>query len=611
VNEATLHHVLDRALALRQRRAAAGDKQKRPADVRICVLEGGHVKPGYILQRIEDQFHEAQLAGSGITRVMVDSIPHWDLTCPYVHEDDTFGDTLIELLRRHRVTTLITCGQRGPQSESVLHRAVLDNADCLIQFEPVEFKGTSHVMVRVSHTRDMKHRREYFELQSDANTLELKTASTLLRVEPGGRVSPVKVILFLQAESAAHEEYNRSLLTLVRSVLSRDAEIQHDSPANVIGALGLATSSAIDELQVVQLQEFQVPPARARGDGTWRVFKGSRANTPPRDTVLTRLRERVERGSGLLAVPFYVNVGLLAHHRSIDPRCLGSWPALARAGAAWEGDSPDAIFFDCPRDDESYNCLFFEILHSLAGPPPDDTGPRPAGCALEAWLTSDAAVEAMLLMHRLCSRAVRNGGGDAHPREREAVVGPGARVWRHWYTTLNAMMSGMKPEDRADIVVRALPGGVSVAGDCFLAIPEHSAASDVGLNLIQLFTRQEAELDRVRRGVGLPTRASFYPNDGLPVSVSPYFTIDPTALNTAVTGALGRSAFGCYQAASGLLASHLRSVVASRVSLEAELRQHIRSSVPQLAQRLGFIGQGSCLRCNPPGRRRSRADVDA
>ena len=123
------------------------------------------------------------------------------------------------------------------------------------------------------------------------------------------------------------------------------------------------------------------------------------------------------------------------------------------------------------------------------------------------------------------------------------------------------------------------------------------------MNLIQLFTRQEAELDRARLGIGLPIRASFYPRDGDAVSISPYFTVDAATLNAAVAGALRRSAFGCYQATSGLLASHLRSVIASRASLEAELRNEIQASLQQLARRLGFIGQGACHRCSAPGHR--------
>jgi KaiC/GvpD/RAD55 family RecA-like ATPase len=601
-NEATLRHVLERVEGFRRRREASGVQTNR-VEVRIVVIEGGYVKPGYILQRILDEFQQAQLAGVLISRVMVDSVPHWDLTCPYVREDNTFGDTLIDLLRRHRVTTLLTCGHSDRHTESILSRAVLGNADCLIDFERVEFKGLSHIMVRVSHTRDMQHRREYFELSSDARTLELKTASTLLRVEPGGRVSPVKVILFLDAESEAHETYNRSLLESVRSVLSRDAELQQGNPANIRNALGLASSSAIDELQIVQLSEFQVPPLRAR-DGTWRRFDRADVAGETVDDLLPRLRERVQTKGGLVAIPMFVNVGVLACRRSFGAPAQPTWEELATLCAAWEDGGADREpFFDYPRGDESYNCLFFEILHELSTFPGEGSHKRSQPCALKAWVTSEAASTAMVTMHRLCTRAywhsmMRQGGEQRFPR-----VNPHACVWRHWYSSLNVMMADMSVEERSEIRVYPLPNGWSVSGDTFLGVPGYAVAPDVGANLIRLFTSQEAELNRLELGIGLPTRARFYQNDGSAVDVSPYFTMDSPSLQVAVTNCFRRSWFGCYSGVSGLLASHLRSVVAIRPKHEGELFATVQNSVDRLRQRLDFIGQGSCPQCGEPADR--------
>jgi hypothetical protein len=143
-------------------------------------------------------------------------------------------------------------------------------------------------------------------------------------------------------------------------------------------------------------------------------------------------------------------------------------------------------------------------------------------------------------------------------------------VYRHWYTTLNEMMRELsKTEDgrqKARLLKFArLPGGVSMSGEWYLAIPAHSAAPDAGLDLIKLITSRDAELNRVRLGVGLPTRRSFYeraPADGpRRVDVSPYFVLDAQVVKEMVERAFHRSDFSCYHQVSQMLAYYLKKVI--------------------------------------------------
>ncbi|MGP3779937.1 hypothetical protein ACTWKD_14440, partial [Halanaerobium saccharolyticum] len=64
---------------------------------------------------------------------------------------------------------------------------------------------------------------------------------------------------------------------------------------------------------------------------------------------------------------------------------------------------------------------------------------------------------------------------------------PTAAVWRTWYTTLAQLLATMDPEEAAQIVVRPLPGDITVAGEWFLGIPAYSAAPDVGLAQAALY----------------------------------------------------------------------------------------------------------------------------
>ena len=593
-DEETVRHSLRQFM-----RTVRRDKEPRSLvsleDVRIAIIEGGYVKPGYILQRIEDEILSSRLQNRPIDRVMIDNIGHWGFSCPYVREDETFGDTIIEMLRRRNVTSIITCGEPGTQPESVLQRSVLDNADCLIQFERVEFRGSSRIMIRILKTRDMTHRRECFELLSTPDSLEVKTVSSLVRIGTGGSVSTIRLRLFLHSESESQTVYNQSILRAVQSTLSEDARLEAENPIQANRALGLGASSSVDELQVLQIDEFQLPPNESPAVDDLHLFPESAFNKQLWNAI-PRLRKRVRQGKNYFAVPYYVNIGLLAYRRGLNPDSVNSWEALSEECAAWEAEhpSPDEIFFDFPMvSSENHNVLFLEILLCLAGPPPKGPGKSRSAAVFRAWLTSDSAVKASLIMNRLCRRAfVARHEPSSHDFSQTSPfrVNLKAQVWRHWYSTLNQMLSEMNSADRSDVLLAPLPGRVSVAGEWFLGVPRYSAAPDVGMRLIQLCTSPEAVVDRLMHGVGLPVQQTFYENQGeSSTSISPFISIDAQLLLKIIQGAFERSSFTCYRRYASILATHLRSVLLLSSPDPVELESVIRSRLNGLHERLAHV----------------------
>jgi hypothetical protein len=129
------------------------------------------------------------------------------------------------------------------------------------------------------------------------------------------------------------------------------------------------------------------------------------------------------------------------------------------------------------------------------------------------------------------------------------------------------MMSKLPPSERSRIVVGLLPNGITVAGEWHLGIPAYSAAPDVGLDIIRLLTTKDAELNRLRLGVGLPTGRTFYSGRDLPVrkkaEISPYFSIgsDLPELEALINNAFRRSDFHCYRKISRMLSLYLRKVI--------------------------------------------------
>ena len=594
LHEGALRHLLNNVYALR-RNQTAPRSGKRPADIVTVVIGGGYVKPGFIFQQIENEFVKARLNNYSIGRVMIDNVTHWELA-PYVREDEAFGETLLELLRAHRVTALLTCGESEGR-DSALNRSVIDGVDCLIQCDRVEFRGSNRVMIRVLKSRDMAHQRELFELSADPGSLEVNAAPPLLRIGRNGTISPVRIRLFLHQDSPAQEVYNASIRSSLDGILSREIDIE-PTPLQLGKALELGRASAVDELQVVQLDEFQLPMEDRGRTGTeapLQMFPSDRQDPRSWSDTLSRLRSRIARSGHVIAAPYYVNVGLLAARREVDSAARCSWSALAAECERWERDHSDDLFFDFSSLSlESFNCLFFEILLSIGGKPaPPESDQGGSFCALREWITSDMAQEAMVLMHRLCRRA--------HMTRRAVFTdepgGPGprrhirAQVSRHWYSTLNQMLAEMPAEERASIEVMPLPGGVSVAGEWYLGVPSYSAAPQVGLRIIELLTSPEAELDRVKLGIGLPTRVSFYAfRESSQVSVSPYFSMHGAALSDVVANAFPRSSFGCYPSVTATLSSHLQDLLEIPSSDERGLMNEIAKRREFLKRRLNFVG---------------------
>lgn len=572
---------------------------KGSTDVFVCSFGSGYIKPGQILQRIEEELLRARVAGQLIDRVMIEGISHWDSNCPFVKADTAFGDTLVDLLRRHWVTSLLTCRE----VDSPLQQSLLDNADCVMEFDRKEFRGVHRVVLRVLKTRGMNHKREWFELVRSRGKLEVKPSWPLLRVRPDGEVTPVKIRLFLHSESQMQASYNDRFHQTIRSVLSPEAVLEPQRRMFMRRAMGLGFFSAVDELQLLQLDEFQVPRLQPSGSAelTFHQFPNSAWDEAEWNDSFPRFTARVRSADqGFIAVPLYANVSLLAHRKDVHLPKHFTWEWLADQCTSRGG----ALFFEYPEVTvENYNCLFFEILLSLNPEIPH----QPEACGLRAWLTGSDSLKASDIFRRLC-RPAHLAKGEPHAsrddesnqlQSRLIDVRRDAKVWRHWYSTLNQMMAQMEPEERREIQVKPLPGKLSTSGEWYLAIPAYSAAPDVGLHMIKLLTSRAAELERVMSGVGLPTRQTFYGGgESRVITVSPFFSMGVQLLGHLVEKAFERSQFACYTEFSGILGSYLRELIEIPDGRPDKVKTQIREKLETLKAGMDFvIRRETCARC--------------
>jgi KaiC/GvpD/RAD55 family RecA-like ATPase len=567
-------------------------------EVVILAIPKGYIQPGVVLQLIEQSLLQARRDDFVIDRVLVDDVRSWVLSCPFLSEDDTFGDTLVELFRKYGVTSCYICSDVVTGSESALQDMIVSNADCSIRLTPHNIKGVLKSIVRVTKTREMTHRRELFELSATETGPTIEPISSLLRVDNEGVIRPVTIRLFMHAETLGQEVYNNHLTDVVKSTISPETHLEDQSKVFLSASTSLGGSTAIDELHLVQLDEYQMPSPSDKSTGSiqlWR-FDDTQWQENWWGGQLPKLNARVKQNNTFVGLPLFTNIGLLAYQKSLSSEVVSSWKQLAAQCAEWEKDNkPPALFFDFPGGtDENYNCFFWELL--LAEKDVQVTNVT-SDCALIKILTGESAIKAALIMRTLARRAHLQKGfhrnQDSTSRLREHMsTSPTALVWRHWYTTLNDMLVHFGEEERRNIRVTFLPGGVCIAGEWFVAVPQYSAAPEKGLDLIKMLTSREAELDRMVRGVGLPTRTDFFYGDNgnsQESIISPFFRLKKREIGDRISNAFRRSQFACYSLLSPVLAIHLKQILEISGDSVTSLEDEAECILNSLGETLQFV----------------------
>jgi KaiC/GvpD/RAD55 family RecA-like ATPase len=584
----------DSVPAVRDQLARLGldDAAGRDVELRIVPLPRGHVQPGRLLQLVENEFERLAIDGKSLHRLAIDNVNLWESSSPEVAEDATFAVTLVELLRGYRRTCLLVCDDALQTGANGLQDSLAGLCDTLLRFERYEFRGAWRVGVRVLKSRGMSHRLENFEVVLEDGRVVARPSTSLLRVTAGrGTVEPVPIRLFFRVESEVHRKYYEAFRDALKLSVSPTTSLESQDRAALVRQMGMGDVSVIDELQIMEIDEFQLRSAEPsrKPDSSLAGF------SLPEHWVEQRWAEHLPRFSKkceihshdpsevrrrAFAVPFYANIGLMAYDRRgiVDPASLCSWEKIAKLAWEWEQAHrlDDGVFFEYPRGSaENYNCLFWEILLSQI----DMKSLADGWCPLRGWLNSKAGIRAAALLRLLCRRAYKVGGGeedsmrwmagrtysDGEANDKRVYdVSANAIVYRHWYSTLNEMMRALSSSADGrrkleELTICELPGGIAISGEWYLGISAHSAAPRAGLSLIEALTTRDAELNRVRLGVGLPTRYQYYAcgESERQLAISPYFSMEARRVRVLVEGAFSRSSFQCYEEIGPIVAHHV------------------------------------------------------
>jgi KaiC/GvpD/RAD55 family RecA-like ATPase len=493
--------------------------KKRTKEVEILALPTGFVSTAWILRFISECFLKAEREGAFFDRVVVLSVPQWELNCPKVNQDPVFSDALRDLFRSRGASSLFMCGDAIQGRDMPLHDSILDHANVLIELNRIEYHARDRVLLRAAKTASMAHSREVSELSLRGRHLRLEPS--LLRLGRDGVSHPLQIFFYVFSDSPAQAAYYKDVADDLKTGLHIDKQLQvHTTQKErkaLIAGLSMEGFRSHDVLEIIQLDEFEVPQLRSEGQGAqpalYEIEKAFRSEDEWKDVELA-LMQHAEASPGnqqrVIAVPYYQSVGVLLVNGTVANELLGSWESIATECDRWSAQADDdhEFFFWMPQcKGEDLNCLFLEIALAQLRV---DTATGLTECelfddlsALGDWLAKEPIQKSLRILWSLCRPLRRRA------RALGAVADDGQRVrgkvCRSWFTTLR--IDPALPERTS---IRALPGEISTMGEWYLAVSARSVGVQIGLEIIRKLTEPVAEDERARLGIGLPTRRRFY-----------------------------------------------------------------------------------------------------
>lgn len=624
-----VRRLLDRNPSIIQRNNVDDAGVRSQDQVRILELPSGYMHPGVFFWHIEEELRSMRARGLFVDRMVFDNTEQWDINCPFISKDPTFASTMVDFSRRHGITTLFVShasSEAGPIGK--VEESLLSSSDVTLVFWRYNFGGKEAAAFRVVETRSMEHDRDHFDLSMVNGRLTVGVRAKQFRFDEGGRVTSIPIKLYLHSEGCIHQKYNEEICSSLRPVLSRDAEVESRDRTYVLRWLDLNAFSTVDEVQVLQLDEFQMPILINDQNKTRRKdIAPLRFSATDEVSVLAlgdelsgNLRERVgfpdinnshaasnRSDLKIFALPYFQNIGVLIIN-SLNVvganlhKTLCSWREIAEACEEWEAaefaknDSGSCrnLFFDFACDkNETYICLLLEMALGNDIPKPS------SGSSLSSWMEDNKGdfVNVLRQYALLTHRSHRLHPGKSDYRSEQILIENNGSddetssmpvVWRQWFTTATELFSSLRPEIWSSLHVQLLPKGACVAGEWYLAIPSYSAAPEFGAKIVRHLISADEEFERLRLGVGLPVRKSFFDpaRIGADTLRCRFFGLPAVATGEALRNAIRRSEIPNYASVSSILSFHLKRMIEVKDIWHTERMSDVEDALEALIRNL-------------------------
>lgn len=486
-----------------------------------CTLQQGNVYPGELFRQINDAFSEAQGNGYEIDRVLLDNPGEWEDACPLLRADRLFAHTLVDFLRRKNAKVVVTNRDISPKDSGVI-RALYESVDTWISLNHVHRHGELRTALAVERTPGMDHERSTYEFLTSADDGLIVKKTAMSRTSGDGVTTPVPIRFLGRSETPQLTAYWDRICDVCRAYLSPDVEYDSDGRLSLHAALRFDIETAVDALQIAELEEHELPFARD-------------CLAPLQDHLLIE-EQNVEAVHGV-AVPFYDNCSGLCFN-SLQLKRLrdessdevadtiskllvseATWSDIALLCDAFSqkhsNDSAlQAPVFDMPPAEENVNTLFLEILACECNSNRRDFCRSGSdSLALSKILEWKEARSAAELFCRIAGDGIRSWGQrwrvhssnecDSSRNYVRAYGSIEAVLWRQWYSTFRGLSDLLGNEGKGThLQTTRMPHGLASSGEWFLGILEQSVELHAARRLLGFLSSVHQQRQREQMGVG-------------------------------------------------------------------------------------------------------------
>lgn len=544
----------------------------------VITMDGGYIRPGQFFQKMLLMFDSARKEGKYYDKIVIDNIRYMEENCPLISNDKIFVTTLIKFLRTENCTSIIVCsGQKTEASR--IQQEILESSDCIINFNKIDFKGDKIIAFNILRSSFNRHDKRTFELKIDPELgLSITHQLDFLKNPLSDKQEFIRIRLFLHSETKSQSVYNESLQFTLKNTLVPNVIVHDKDIFTSLQMSDLGMRSSFDELQIVQIDEHQLPFASKHWlrhfilDNSDKLFKSFSSD----------ILNICHNYDHIWAFPFYGNPSFLLINKSIADNFVLSWENIAELCK-----SQKELVFDFPKEtNENFNCLFLEILHSqniLASN-------KSENICLKSLLNKKPLIRKVIQIfwkigHK--SFSMKNEANSENGINDKITINTNAQIIRTWYTIYNNLYNNDYNKIK-DFVILPLPSEISCSGDWYLGVTKFSAATDIGFDIIRMLASANSAQGRFENGLGIPLNNKFIKTGigTLPLDTNYDHTNFMSYLYNN-SKMIRRSQYGCYFMLSGCLAFYLKSIL--KINTYKELNASMNNIINKLNHRLNDI----------------------
>ena len=234
-------------------------EERFPSEKKPCGLiyayefPANFAAPGYIFSDLLEICNAATKNNFAVDRVFLENLVSWEDAYPFLAEDVSFVDTLIDFFRRRSIATFISMPLDSERKRSTTFETIVDNADSVLELRTIGGAGSDRVQVQLVQTPEMEHRKGIFELRADRENggLQVLRNPTLYVRSEKGELEKAPIRVFFHAETKQQQLYHTRILSKLSEEFASGIEV---SSADFLGEESSFKKTA---LRIAQVDEFE------------------------------------------------------------------------------------------------------------------------------------------------------------------------------------------------------------------------------------------------------------------------------------------------------------------------------------------------------------------